>query len=56
MIYIATNHSKADKLAMPMATDLYTIGESFDDWESRGYEDSIPGVVTKTAPSGDGTA
>ena len=30
--------------------------ESFNDWGGRGYNDSVAGEVTKTAPSGDRTA
>ena len=30
--------------------------ESFNVWEGRGYDDSVPGEVTKTTPSGDKTA
>ena len=30
--------------------------ESFSDWGGRGYDDSVPEVVIKTAPSGDRTA
>ena len=29
--------------------------ELFNDWGGRGYDDSVPGGVTKTAPSGDKT-
>ena len=29
--------------------------EGFDDWGGRGYDDFVPGEVTKTAPSGDET-
>ena len=29
--------------------------EGFNDWEGRGYDDFVPGEVTKTAPSGDRT-
>ena len=29
--------------------------ECFNDWEGRGYDDSVPGEVTKTTPSGDRT-
>ena len=29
--------------------------EGFDDWGRRGYDDFVPGEVTKTAPSGDET-
>ena len=29
--------------------------ESFNDWGGRGYDDSVPGVVTKTALSGERT-
>ena len=30
--------------------------ELFDDWGGRGYDDSVPGEVTKTVPSGVRTA
>ena len=30
--------------------------ESFNDWGGRGYDGSVPGVVTKTATSEDRTA
>ena len=29
--------------------------EGFNDWGGRGYDDFVPGEVTKTAPSGDET-
>ena len=29
--------------------------EGFNDWGGRGYNDFVPGEVTKTAPSGDET-
>ena len=29
--------------------------EGFNDWGGRGYDDFVPGEVTKTAPSGDMT-
>ena len=29
--------------------------EGFNDWGGRGYDDFVPGKVTKTAPSGDRT-
>ena len=29
--------------------------EGFNDWAGRGYDDFVPGDVTKTAPSGDET-
>ena len=29
--------------------------EWFNDWGRRGYDDSVPGEVTKTPPSGDMT-
>ena len=32
-----------------------TISECFNDWGGRGYDDSVPGEVTKTTPSGDST-
>ena len=34
---------------------LYIIYEQFNDWRGRGYDDFVPGEVTKTAPSGDRT-
>ena len=33
-----------------------TSSESFNEWEGRGYDDSVPGVVTKTATFQDRTA
>ena len=35
---------------------FHTCNESFNDWGGRGYDDSVPGVVTKTATSEDRTA
>ena len=32
-----------------------STAECFDDWEGRGYDDFVPGEVTKTTPSGDRT-
>ena len=29
--------------------------QEFNDWGGRGYDDFVPGEVTKTAPSGDET-
>ena len=29
--------------------------ECFNDWGGRGYDDSVPGEVAKTTPSGDRT-
>ena len=29
--------------------------DSFNDWGRRGYDDSVPGGVNKTVPSGDRT-
>ena len=31
------------------------ITEGFNDWEGQGYDDFVPGEVTKTTPSGDET-
>ena len=31
----------------------FVIFESFNDWGGRGYDDFVPGEVTKTARSGD---
>ena len=33
----------------------FCIFERFNDWGGRGYDDFVPGEVTKTAPSGDET-
>ena len=35
--------------------DLQPPLERFNDWEGRGYDDFVPGEVTKIAPSGDET-
>ena len=43
VINVAYTHFKADKCIM---------NEGFNDWGGRGYEDFVPGEVTKTAPSG----
>ena len=32
-----------------------STNEGFNDWGGRGYDDFVPGEVTKTAPSGDET-
>ena len=34
---------------------LCGTSEGFNDWGGRGYDDFVPGEVTKTAPSGDET-
>ena len=34
---------------------LTTRVELFNDWGGRGYDDSVPGDVTKNDPSVDGT-
>ena len=33
-----------------------TTLEGFNDWGGRGYDDFVPGEVTKTTPSGDETS
>ena len=38
-----------------MLEDYFLSAELFNDWGGRGYDDSDPGEVTKTAPSGDRT-
>ena len=35
--------------------DSYQAREGFNDWGGRGYDDFVPGEVTKTAPSGNRT-
>ena len=32
-----------------------TVGEGFNDWGGRGYDDFVPAEVIKRAPSGDET-
>ena len=52
------------KTLRPGRTELAAVGyhmfcsgeESFNDWRGRGYTDSVPGAVTKTASSGGRTA
>ena len=34
---------------------MYCAPELFNDWGRRGYDDSVPGEVTKTPSSGDRT-
>ena len=34
----------------------HAMAKSFNDWGGRGYDDSVPGVVIETAPSGYRTA
>ena len=41
------------KLLCWVAAEKYS--EGLNDWGGRGYDDFIPGEVTKTAPSGDRT-
>ena len=36
--------------------DLGQVCLQFNDWGKRGYDGSVPGEVTRTAPSGDRTA
>ena len=41
----------------PFILDIKLVGrtELFNDWRRRGYDDSVPGEVTKTRSSGDRT-
>ena len=39
-----------DEIVDPLGTN-----ELFNNWEGRGYDDSVPGEVTKTPSSGDRT-
>ena len=38
-----------------LVTTAGFVAECFNDWGERGYDDSVPGDVTKTTPSGDRT-
>ena len=44
-----TNETSEPALRTP------STGECFNDCGGRGYDDSVPGEVTKTTPSGDKT-
>ena len=35
--------------------EMSSPGEGFNDWGGRGYEDFVPGEVTKKVPFGDET-
>ena len=39
---------------MPHVVQFTFISESFNDWGGRGYDDCVPGEITKTDPSGIG--
>ena len=45
----------ADALTETAGDETKINRELFNDWGGRGYDDSVPGEVTKTAPSGDRT-
>ena len=52
--------SKNEEEAIPPGGKKYlrtkkASTEGFNDWGGRGYDDFVPGEVTKTAPSGDET-
>ena len=47
--------ASADETAASKAAPATSSTELFNDWGGRGYDDSVPGEVTKTAPSGDRT-
>ena len=42
-------------LVHTVSLDICPTCEGFNDWGGRGYDDFVPGGVTKTAPSGDRT-
>ena len=49
-----TARAKGDQFT---SSDLYIdTYEGFNDWGGRGYDDFVPGEVTKTTPSGDETS
>ena len=47
VLLYATHHRTKPSLAIPCT-------EGFNDWGGRGYDDFVPGEVTKTAPPGIG--
>ena len=54
---LQTQESAATKRAMVRFRGAREKGamEGFNDWGGRGYDDFVPGEVTKTAPSRDET-
>ena len=48
-----TNYSAPD--ARHYSATSPVACEGFNDWGGRGYDDFVPGEVTKTAPSGNET-
>ena len=49
-------YSRILKYLKPFTSSItMEIHELFNDWGGRGYDDSVPGEVIKTAPSGDRT-
>ena len=56
MIMLLLNGSKEIiPYEVPRLTTEQATEESFNEWGGRGYDDSVPREVTKTAPSGDMT-
>ena len=54
--YLAQRRDGALSPTIGCSTRHWLDPESFNDWGGRGYDDSVPGVVIETAPSGDRTA
>ena len=52
---LTISESKTETMCMPIPRAPATKIEGFNDWGGRGYDDFVPGEVTKTAPSGDRT-
>ena len=50
---LLTSHVSPLQAALLMIrSSLHLSKEGFNDWGGRGYDDFVPGEVTKTAPSG----
>ena len=54
----ASKPQRSSERVLPWQVTMDQIicaSDLFNDWGGRGYDDSVPGEVTKTAPSGDRT-
>ena len=52
---VSMRYSQGDGFDISLSRSMYCTHELFNDWRGRGSDDSVPGEVTKTAPSGDRT-
>ena len=53
---IARNHAATVEEDVIREAPVVPAGELFNDWEGRGYDNSVPEEVTETTSSGDRTA